>query len=132
MSFLVDTNVISELARPAPDPGVLDWSREVAKIGLSAVTLDEIYFGLSWKPSSRIQNWFEAFFRDHCELFPVSHEIAKRSGTLRGQFRERGVARTQADMLIAATAFIHDLTLVTRNERDFEGCSIAVMKPFSA
>jgi predicted nucleic acid-binding protein len=50
---------------------------------------------------------------------------------LRGQFQARGVTRSQADMLIAATASLHGLTLVTRNVQDFDGCAIAVINPFS-
>jgi len=60
----------------------------------------------------------------------VNANIAKRAGLLRGQLKAKGFARTQADMLIAATAQEHVLTLVTANSRDFEGCAISVLNPF--
>jgi predicted nucleic acid-binding protein len=131
MSFLVDTNVLSELAKPTPNAGVASWAHGVTRIALSAVTVDEVYFGLSWKPHPRVEQWFEGFLRRHCTVLPVTEEIARQSGLLRGGLRARGTPRTQADMLIAATAQVHALTLVTRNERDFENCGITVLNPFS-
>jgi predicted nucleic acid-binding protein len=130
MKVLCDTNVLSELARPAPDPGVLRWALGVKVIGLSAIVVDEICFGLSARPNPRIQTWFDGFLREHCVVFPVTEAIARRSGGLRGRLRAAGVTRTQADMLIASTALEHDLTLVTRNTRDFEGCGLSLLDPF--
>ena len=74
---------------------------------------------------------FEQFFAEDCRICPVTIEIAKCSGVLRGRFTARGQQRTQADMLIAATAQLHQLTLVTRNIRDFEDCGVALLDPFS-
>ena len=64
-------------------------------------------------------------------MLPITEEIARQSGLLRGGLRARGVSRTQAAMLIAATAQIHALTLVTRNGRDFENCGVTLFDPFS-
>ena len=66
----------------------------------------------------------------HCEIRPITTEIAATAGQIRGRLANRGVSRTQADMLIAATAQIERLTLVTRNVRDFAGCSIVLLDPF--
>ena len=52
--YLVDTNIISELARPMPNAGVLAWASTVTTIALSVITLEEIYYGLAWKPHPRI------------------------------------------------------------------------------
>jgi predicted nucleic acid-binding protein len=131
VSFLVDTNVLGELTRPRPNRGVVNWAAQVKRISLSVVSLEEIHFGLSWKPNARIEAWFQRFFAEQCEILPVTGEIARRSGFLRGRLQARGRRRTQADMLIAATASTHALTLVTRNEPDFEDCDVTVLNPFS-
>ena len=119
MPFLVDTNIISELSRREPNAGVLAWARTVSGISVSVITVEEIFFGLSWKPNLRVQAWFEEFLARYCRMHPVSDEIARRAGQIRGALASRGQRRTQADMLIAATAQIHQQTLVTRNVRDF-------------
>ncbi|HVG09175.1 MAG TPA: PIN domain-containing protein [Thermoanaerobaculia bacterium] len=82
--FLVDTNVLSELVRKRPDPGVLIWAQEVRRVAISIASIEEVYFGLSWKPNPRIQLWFEGFLETNCEALPVTAGIAKRSGEIRG------------------------------------------------
>jgi toxin FitB len=93
-------------------------------------SLEEITFGLNAKPNPRIQDWFQQFLRI-CQIIPLMPEIAQHAGELRGTLRTRGIIRSQADMLIAATAHIYQLTLVTRNIRDFENCNIVLLNPFS-
>ena len=129
-SFLADTNVLSELVRKKPDPGVLEWAQEVRTVAISAVTVEEVYFGLSWKPNPRIRHWFEEFLEAHCTVLPVTAEIAKRSGELRGQLQAQGHTRASWDMIIASTAQVHQLTLVTRNVRHFEDCGLPLLNPF--
>ncbi|OUL34951.1 PIN domain-containing protein [Nostoc sp. T09] len=131
MSFLCDTNIISELARPIPNPGVIAWSQSISSIFLSAITLEEICYGLSAKPNPRIQTWFNNFLVTYCQIIPVSPEIAKRAGELRGSLQTQGKPRTKADIIIAATAEIHQIALVTRNTKDFEGCGITILNPFT-
>lgn len=131
MTFLCDTNIISELARPQPNSGVLIWAARVSSMTVSAITVEEIFYGLTSKPNLRIQNWFEGFLENYCQILPITTEIAKRSGELRGQLKSTGKTHTQADMIIAATTQIHQLTLVTRNIRDFDGCGIPLLNPFT-
>lgn len=127
---LCDTNILSELTRPAPNIGIIEWVAKISTLYLSVITVDEIYFGLTRQPNAKIQNWFEIYLANDCQVLPVTTEIAKYAGELRGQLSLKGQVRSQADMLIAATAFIHGLRLVTRNERDFKDCNIVVMNPF--
>lgn len=132
MNYLVDTNVLSELARREPDRGVREWAAMVSRVAVSVVTVEELHFGLAWKPHPRIETWLAGFLELDCDVLPVTAAIARRAGQLRGSLQRRGQSRHQADMLIAATASVHGLTLVTRNARDFEGCGIAVLDPFAA
>ncbi len=96
------------------------------------MTLEEVRFGRAWKPSRRIEGWFERFLAEDCVVLPVTAEIAGRAGELRGCFRATGQQRTQADMLIAATAQAHQLSIVTRNLGDFEGCGVPLLDPWQA
>jgi predicted nucleic acid-binding protein len=131
MSFLADTNVLSELARREPDEGVLRWASGTPALAVSAITVEEIRFGLSWKPNARVDAWLARFLDDECEVLPVTGVIARRAGQLRGELQRQGKPRQQADMLIAATAAVHGLTLVTRNHRDFAGCGVSLLDPFA-
>lgn len=131
MNVLCDTNTLSELTKPQPNEGVVDWASSISRMALSAVTVEEVIFGVMWKSKPRIRAWFEDFVDAYCEILPVTAEVARRAGELRGVLKARGQNRTQADMLIAATAQIHALTLVTRNSRDFESCGIPLLNPFT-
>jgi len=128
--FLCDTSIISELSHPNPNPGVAQWAADVSAIALSVITLEEIFYGLAWKPNPRVRAWFEEFLDSHCYVLPIAAEVAQRAGELRAQLQWQGKPRSQADMTIAATAQIHKLTIVTRNSRDFEGCGIPLLNPF--
>jgi len=131
MPWLTDTNVLSELVRPRPNRAVLIWAKGIERISVSVVTVEEIHFGLDWKPSARVRAWFDAFFAEACDVIPLTQPIAERAGVLRGELRARGITRSQADIFIAATAQALNLTLVTRNVRDFEDCDIALLNPFA-
>lgn len=128
---LVDTNIISELARQRPNPGVVAWASVQTSMALSVVTVEEIYYGLAWRPNQRISDWFDEFLSTRCQVLPVSAQVAKLCGGLRGRLAARGIVRTQADLLIAATAQLHQVTLVTRNVGDFQECAIPLLNPFS-
>ncbi|MFS0513349.1 PIN domain-containing protein [Nostoc sp. UIC 10607] len=95
------------------------------------MAVEEIFYGLTSKPNPRIQIWFESFLENYCQVLPITIEIAKRSGEWRGQLRLSGKTHTQADMMIATTAQIHQLTLVRCNILDADGCGIPLLNPFS-
>jgi predicted nucleic acid-binding protein len=130
VTYLCDTNVLSELARPAPNPGVLAWAAETRNVNISTITINEVIFGLTLRPNARVLAWFEEFLANSCQVLDVTPAVARLAGAMRARLAGRGQVRTQADMLIAASAAAHGLTLVTRNTKDFIGCGINVLNPF--
>jgi len=135
MSYLVDTNVLSELRRREPDPGVVDWfaQRPATTLCLSVLTLGEIRKGID--PLSdddrklKLLDWLEvelpAFFSGR--ILPVDAAVADRWGRLIAQ---AGRPRPAIDSLLAATALTHGLKLVTRNVRDFDFPGLEAINPW--
>jgi predicted nucleic acid-binding protein len=139
MSYLIDTNVISELRRKQPDANVVAWFavRPVQSLFLSVLTLGEIRKGIetlgntSVDPVRRqaLADWLEVdlptFFLGR--VLSVDLPVSDRSGHLQAQARRPLPA---IDSLLAATALHHNLSLVTRNARDFAGFGLNVINPW--
>lgn len=132
MNYLCDTNILSEMMRRSPDPLVEQWFQAQAIISLSVITVEEIDCGLAYKQAPRQREWFQKFLALRGKILPVTEAIARQSGLWRGSFRQQGIIRTQADLLIAATAKVHQLVLVTRNTPDFEQCELQLSNPFKS
>ncbi|RYF13302.1 MAG: type II toxin-antitoxin system VapC family toxin, partial [Comamonadaceae bacterium] len=98
---LVETNVISELMRRAPDAQVLRWLERTPQIAVSVITVDEIVFGLTRRALQPLRQRFDEFLAN-LQVLDIDHRIARRAGELRGALAARGIARSQPDMLIAA------------------------------
>lgn len=127
---LLDTNVISEFVKKTPEPQVLKWLQTVDLLAVSAVTVEEVRFGLAWQPNTGKLALVSALIDQLHAVYAITVPIAARAGVMRGQFQAQGVTRSSPDMLIAATAQEHQLVLVTRNVRDFIGCGIQLINPF--
>jgi predicted nucleic acid-binding protein len=135
MSYLVDTNALSELRRKAPDPHVRAWfaARPPITLFLSVLTLGEIRKGIEAVADAErrllLADWLEvelpAFFTGR--ILPVDAAVADRWGRL---VAAAGRPLPAIDSLLAATAVEHDLTLVTRNVRDFAGLGTRVIDPW--
>lgn len=136
MSYLIDTNVLSELRRKSPDPGVVTWfsQRPPATLHLSVLTLGEIRKGIEGvRDEVRKQSlidWLETdlptFFTGR--ILDVNGAVADRWGRL---VAAAGRPLPTIDSLLAATALEHDLVLVTRNTKDFAGLPVEVFNPWN-
>lgn len=135
MSYLIDTNVLSELRRKAPDPQVVLWmsQRPANTLHLSVLTLGELRKGMEALPDgerkSRLLDWLEveltAFFAGR--LLPIDAATVDQWGRLLAHAARPLPA---IDSLLAATALRHGLTLVTRNVKDFQHPSLTVINPW--
>jgi predicted nucleic acid-binding protein len=130
MRPLIDTNIISELMRRAPDANVVAWAGGQSGFAVSVITHEELIFGLTQKALPLKRQWLDDFLSRQCEIIPVSPPIALSAGSMRGAFAAKGITRQPYEMLIAATALLHKIPLATRNTTDFEGCGILLINPF--
>ena len=139
--FLVDTNVLSEFSRRGePDPRVKSWVKAAAPGSLyaSVLTLAEIRRGIEILPLSKrrtqLEHWLENELLESFDtnVLPVTKAIADRWAVLSAGAQKRGTPLSIIDGLIAATALEHELTLVTRNARDFAGLLVIVLDPWQA
>jgi len=132
--YLLDTNVVSELARPRPDQKVRAWLGGQTEVSISVITIEEIVFGILRAPAMRrpkLAAWFEDLQQNILVTHDVTPSIARAAADLRATRTSAGRPVAQADMLIAATAVVHGLTLATRNVTDFEGCGVVIVDPFT-
>ncbi len=87
MIYLVDTNIISELLRPRPNTGVLQWMATQTKLGFSVISVDESIYGLTLKNNRLLLEAFERTLIERCTIYPITENIARQAGTLRGEFQ---------------------------------------------
>ena len=138
--FLLDTNVISELTRPRIEPKVQQWiaAQEFGTLFISVVSLGEMEKGFTTMTDlakrARLETWLEQqlaeLFRD--QVLPITQAIAKRWGAFDGLRQMAGRPMAVPDGMIAATAFEHGLTVVTRNAKDFQGLSVSILNPWES
>jgi toxin FitB len=132
---LLDTNVISELIRPAPNRNVVAFLQGSQRFWLSVITIHELTFGAesARDPLRRrkLQAWLLQIRQKYASsILPVDASVAEMAGQLRVTAQTQGMSAQPMDALIGATAHIHGLTLVTRNTRDFAGLGIPLIDPF--
>jgi toxin FitB len=136
--FLLDTNIPSELVRTQPEPQVTAWvtAQDLDSLFLSVVSFGELRKGITIMPPGKrkaeLLVWLDA---DLPELFsgrvlPMTQAIAERWGVLEGQRQLMGRPLNVPDAQIAATALEHDLTVVTRNMKDFEDLGVTILNPW--
>jgi toxin FitB len=127
VSFLLDTNAISEWQKPRPNPGVIAWmdSADEEKLFLSVVTLAELRYGVERMPTGsrrrRYEQWLEHELplRFEGRILSVNLGIADAWGRIVARCASDGKPISAIDGFLAATAEVHGLTLVTRNAQHF-------------
>ncbi|MGX5801458.1 PIN domain-containing protein [Bradyrhizobium sp. Arg314] len=132
--YLLDTKFVSDVQRRLPMPTAWLASIDPASISLSVITLGEIERGIvkqrkvDPERAARLDIWLRELRRDTADrILPVTEEIALAWGRITA-----GRTRGSADTLVAATALVHDLIVVTRNVADFEDTGVTVLNPWEA
>lgn len=139
MSFLLDTNLVSEWVKDKPNPGVMEWFAriEVAQTFLSVVTISEVRYGIErMAPGSRrkrLDDWLggELLPSFDGRIIPVDIVVADACGRLIARSEKLGRPIEPRDAFIAATAEVYELTLVSRNASDFQPTVKTILSPWS-
>jgi predicted nucleic acid-binding protein len=139
MTFLLDTNVVSEWVKPQPNAGLTQWLSQVDEdyVFLSVVTFAELRFGIErlarGSRRTRLDEWLriELPVRFEQRILLVDGAVADEWGRMVAGGAGRGKSIGAMDALIASTAQVHGLTLVTRNAKDFEGAVKSVLNPWA-
>ncbi len=139
MSYLLDTNTVSELTRPHPDTGIVSWlaATDEHLVFLSVVTIAEVRYGIDRLPPGRrraaLEAWLSVDLLDRFagRILAVDTPIADRWGRLVSMCQGVGRPIGGMDAFLAATADCHELTLVTRNVAHFAALNLPIICPWS-
>ena len=140
MSYLLDTNVVSEWVKLRPEPKVINWLTEVDedRVFISVATLAELRHGVERLPASRRRTRLDEWLRHDLparfegRVFPIDEAIAAAWGVIVARREAKGRPIGVMDAWIAATAETHQLTLVTRNTEDFREAVRSTLNPWTA
>jgi len=139
MSFLLDTNVVSEWMKPHPNPGVVAWLADLDedRAFLSVITFTELRYGVerlaAGNRRKRLAEWLEEELplRFEGRILPIDPEVADACGKVVARSENMGRRMEAMDAFIAATAEVHRLTVVTRNTSDFQPLVRNVLNPWT-
>jgi len=140
MAWLLDTNVLSELRRPKPNPNLVAFvaAQPLDEIFISVVTLAELRFGIEriTEPVRRValNDWLTNVVRPMFDqrVLPITEDIMLRWRLLVEEGRKSGHTYSQPDLIIASTAIQHGLTIVTRDRREYDRARVAVVNPWES
>jgi hypothetical protein len=132
---LLDTNILSELARRRPNANVVAFVADTPRLAVSVILFHELQFGCETVADparkaalSRFRDSILTRYAD--SAFPVDRAVALRSASLRALSKRHGRALSLADSIMAATAVLNSAILVTRNEKHFAHLDVAILNPF--
>ena len=137
--FLLDTNIISELIKPRPEPKVTSWVESINEtlFFLSVLSFGEIRKGIACLADAArrvsLEAWLDSDLavRFATRILPINRGVADRWGQLAAEANARNTRLPVIDGLLAATALHHNLTLVTRNTKDVAGTGVACFNPWA-
>jgi toxin FitB len=138
VTFLLDTNVVSEWVKPQPDPGVVRWLADADedRLYLTVVTLAELRHGIErldvGARRKRIEAWIDELKeRFEQRILPIDENVAEYWGRLMARSEAKGRRIHVMGGFLAATAEVHGLTLVTRNVEDFATAGCPLYSPWA-
>ena len=139
MSYLIDTCCISELVKKKPNPNVLKWFADQDELSmfLSVITFGELRKGIEKlsdsKKKQELNQWVKEDLNHRFKnrVLNINMEEVNRWGKILATAEKNGKPLPAIDSLIAATAQVHDLTVVTRNTQDMEGSGVEVINPWT-
>ena len=134
MKFIADANLLSEPTKPEPAPQVLEWLRRNEEhLAVTPIILGELEYGIMLLPASKrkkqLEVWFEKI-RSTAHCIDFDSNAASSWARLLAHLKSKGHAMPIKGSLIAASAIAHNLTLATRNTRDFKNAKVPLINPF--
>ncbi len=134
MKYIADANLLSEPAKPEPAPQVLEWlRRNEEQLAVTPIILGELEYGILLLPTSKrkkqLEVWFEKI-RSTAHCLDFDSKAASTWAHLLAYLKSKGDAMPIKDSLIAASAIAHNLTVATRNTRDFKNAKVPLINPF--
>ncbi len=139
MSYLIDTCCISELVKKKPNPKVVKWFADQDELSMyvSVITFGELRKGIEKltdsKKKKELNRWVkeDLHLRFKNRVLNITMEEVNRWGKILASAEQNGKPLPAIDSLIAATALVHDLSVVTRNTQHMEGSGVEVINPWS-
>ena len=140
MAWLLDTNILSELRKPRPEPKVEAFvaAQPLDQLYISVVTLAEIRFGIERisdaNRRAELGDWLTNKIRPMFDqrVLPITEDIMLKWRLLVEEGRKAGHTFSQPDLIIAATAIHHGLTVITRDRKDYDKARAPVMNPWES
>lgn len=133
--YLLDTNVLSELSKPAPNPAIVTFVGAEDDLWLSVIVLEELDLGVQLLPQGRrrdgLKAWLSLLLSNFAaRILPIGRREAEQAATLQAQAHRNGKRLQLADALIAGTAMTYQMIVATRNVRDFGGLGVDLFNPW--